>query len=102
MTANPHPAVMTIQPLPSAFERFSKTAATTPSPSRIIIIVPRNSPRNGDVIEKDPPSGFNPVERPRHCFFPVPVKFFPLLFLEVRFPDMVDRPIRPQLFQPSK
>lgn len=34
----------------SAFDRFSSTAATTPSPSRIRINVPTNSPRIGDVI----------------------------------------------------
>jgi len=34
----------------SALERLSRTAATTPSPSRIIIIVPMNSPSIGDRI----------------------------------------------------
>src|SRR5207245_1181390 len=34
----------------SAFDRLSSTAATTPSPSKIRISVPRNSPSNGEVM----------------------------------------------------
>src|SRR5437773_12192169 len=48
ITANAHPAVMTIQPPPAAFERFNRTLATTPFPSRIKITVPRNSPSKGE------------------------------------------------------
>src|SRR5580704_4231706 len=51
ITANAHPAVITIQPLASAFDFFSTTPATTPLPSRISTAVPRNSPRNGEVIQ---------------------------------------------------
>src|ERR1043166_4764632 len=43
ITANAQPAVITIHPLPSAFDRFSTTPATTPSPSKTSIMVPRNS-----------------------------------------------------------
>src|SRR4051794_38471154 len=50
ITAKAQPAVITIQPEPSAFDRFSTTLATTPSPSRINTRVPINSPRNGDAI----------------------------------------------------
>src|SRR5262244_3580231 len=50
ITANAQPAVITIQPLASAFDFLSSTAATTPSPSKIKINVPRNSPSQGDVI----------------------------------------------------
>src|SRR5215470_12905093 len=50
ITANAHPAVITIHPLFSAFDFLSSTAATTPSPSRIKISVPRNSPSHGDVM----------------------------------------------------
>jgi len=35
MTAKAQPLAITIQPAPSAFERLSKTFATTPSPSNI-------------------------------------------------------------------
>src|SRR5258708_16124710 len=49
ITANAHPVVMTTHPPPSPFERFSSTPATTPSPSNIKIMLPRNSPRNADV-----------------------------------------------------
>jgi hypothetical protein len=51
ITANAHPAVITIHPEASALERFSRTPATTPFPSKIIIRVPRNSPSSGDLIE---------------------------------------------------
>src|SRR3712207_4298316 len=44
-TAIAHPQVMTIQPEFSALEFLSRTAATTPSPSRMRSIVPINSPR---------------------------------------------------------
>src|SRR5262250_2846437 len=46
ITANAQPLVMTIQPAPSAFERLSKTFATTPSPNRINTSVPMNSPKH--------------------------------------------------------
>src|SRR5207244_7166005 len=52
ITANAHPAVITIQPPLSAFDRLSSTAATTPSPSKIRIMVPRNSPSHGEVIDR--------------------------------------------------
>src|SRR5215469_11008466 len=52
ITANAHPAVITIQPPLSAFDRLSSTAATTPSPNKIKIIVPRNSPSHGEVIDR--------------------------------------------------
>src|SRR5215469_11835917 len=54
MTAKAHPAVITIHPEPSAFERLSSTPATTPSPSRIRTRVPMNSPKNGEVILVSP------------------------------------------------
>ena len=51
ITAKAQPAVMTIQPLSWAFECFKTTAATTPSPSKIKIIVPRNSPSRGECMQ---------------------------------------------------
>jgi hypothetical protein len=50
VTPNPHPVAITIQPAPSAFDFFSKTLATTPSPNRIKTIVPMNSPNSGPCI----------------------------------------------------
>src|SRR6516165_6231123 len=50
ITARAQPAVMTIHPDDSAFERLSSTPATTPLPSRIRISVPMNSPKKGVVI----------------------------------------------------
>src|SRR5262245_48603731 len=44
-TANAHAVVMTIQPLFWAFERLSRTPATTPSPSRTRAPVPSTSAR---------------------------------------------------------
>ena len=46
MTATPQPAVTTIQPPFWAFDRLSRTPATTPSPNRIRTIVPSSSPWN--------------------------------------------------------
>ena len=43
ITAKPQPVAMTIQPAFWAFDLCSKTAATTPSPKRTNIIVPRVS-----------------------------------------------------------
>src|SRR6266852_1842848 len=70
ITANAHPAVMTIHPPPSPFERFSSTPATTPSPSKSSIIVPRNSPKNADVVMlflSQAPSRLDPIKRTGHC-----------------------------------
>src|SRR5215207_8493942 len=50
ITAKAQPAVITIQPAFCALDLFSKTPATTPSPSRIRIIVPNSSPKNGDIL----------------------------------------------------
>ena len=44
-TANAHAIVMTIQPLFCALDRFSRTPATTPSPSRTSAPVPSTSAR---------------------------------------------------------
>jgi hypothetical protein len=62
ITANAQPVVMTSQPPPSALERFKRTPATTPFPSRISTNVPMNSPKSGDCMywaspyEVSPPS----------------------------------------------
>src|SRR5215472_6352381 len=53
MTANAQPLAITIQPAPSAFERLSKTFATTPSPNKINTSVPMNSPKHFPTC-KDP------------------------------------------------
>src|SRR5208282_1621337 len=83
ITANAHPAVITIHPLPSAFERFSSTPATTPLPSSTRIMVPRNSPTNGEVIQQSPSnvvvlgktlagaSRIDPIKRTRDRFLPL-------------------------------
>src|SRR5689334_12462368 len=49
VTANAHPAVMTIQPLFCPFVLLSTTFATTPSPRMISSMVPSSSARNGDM-----------------------------------------------------
>src|SRR5438552_1455845 len=102
ITANAHPAVITIQPLPSSFDRLSSTAATTPSPSKTRIIVPRNSPTSGEVIAPEPPSGFHPVKRSCDRFLPLPVQLLALRFGEMRRPSAVHRPVGAQLFQAGK
>src|SRR6202789_4069606 len=71
ITAKHQPAVITIHPEFSAFDRFSNTPATTPSPSRIIIMVPMNSPKNGDfnclLLDLDAPKspGANTINQDR-------------------------------------
>src|SRR5215472_5331155 len=57
MTAKHHPVAMTIHPEPSALDFFKRTLATTPSPRRINIRVPINSPKNGEAILAAPPLG---------------------------------------------
>src|SRR5271154_5980231 len=52
ITAKAHAEVMTIQPAFSAFVFLRSTLATTPSPSRIRTMVPRNSPSQGEVIRR--------------------------------------------------
>src|SRR5271165_3361647 len=47
ITAKAHPAVMTSQPEFSALDFLRRTAATTPSPSRMSTRVPMNSPNQG-------------------------------------------------------
>jgi hypothetical protein len=46
ITANAQPLAITIQPAPSAFDRLSKTFATTPLPSSMSMSVPMNSPKH--------------------------------------------------------
>src|SRR5215471_2476464 len=56
ITANAHPAVITIQPEFSALDFFSNTPATTPSPNRISTVVPMNSPNQGASMRVPPSS----------------------------------------------
>src|ERR1700674_742370 len=105
ITANAHPVVMANHPLPSPFERFSSTPATTPSPSNINIMVPRNSPRNGDVIRRFlsyPGSRIYPIKRARHSFLPLPVQTFAPPLLHSWLPLAIHRPVCTQLLQPRK
>src|SRR5215469_15684576 len=94
ITANAQPLVMTIQPAPSAFERFSRTPATTPSPNRISISVPMNSPKHFASIKRllrD--SDFAGLDHPVERFADRPLpKFIQLLALpvfKIRFPGVV-------------
>src|SRR6266404_4964380 len=107
ITANAQPAVITIHPAPSLFVRFSSTPATTPSPSNINIIVPRNSPRKGDVIRRflshaSHESLVHPIKGPCHSLVPLPVQTLTAPLFHARLPFAVHRPIRPQLLQPRK
>ncbi len=56
-TAKAQPAVTTIQPALWALDRPSRTSATTPSPRRMRINVPRNSPIAGDAAVMTPQTG---------------------------------------------
>src|SRR5688572_22246904 len=57
MTAKPQPNAMTIQPPFSAFERASRTAATTPSPRRTSSAVPMISAGMMSTTLLSPPTG---------------------------------------------
>src|SRR2546423_5992631 len=102
ITAKAHPAVITIQPLASPLERLSSTPATTPSPRRINIIVPRNSPRIGEVIDLVPFLRIGPIERTLDGFFPVLVKASAPVFVKGRLPDAIDGPFGAQLVEPGE
>src|SRR6266446_1223035 len=65
-TAIPHPVVMAIHPAFSPFDFFSRTLATTPSPSKISTNVPMNSPRNGPCILRGPPCGYDELPLKGH------------------------------------
>src|SRR6516162_6415189 len=89
ITANAHPLVITIQPAPSAFERFSRTLATTPSPSRIKTSVPMNSPKHfasidGSLVEfRDLFRGLDyPIKRLAYRSLPQRVQFIALSILQ--------------------
>ena len=57
-TANPHAQVITIHPEFCAFDLFSRTPATTPSPNTISVAVPTTSPRYGFGIVMLPTTPF--------------------------------------------
>src|SRR5712692_8833717 len=98
ITASAHPVVITIQPPPSAFERLSSTAATTPSPSKIRIRVPRNSPSSGEVMSGTS-LGFHPVERASYRFLPLLIEPLTLRLSKMRLPRTVHGPRGAQFFQ---
>src|SRR5215469_8068065 len=109
-TANAQPVAITIQPLPSAFDRFRSTPATTPSPSKISTSVPANSPKTGDVISfsslfnaaalsEKPETSRRPVKRPCHGLFPFLVHTVARRILHLRLPRLVHSPVGAQLIE---
>src|SRR5882724_11767102 len=78
-TAIPHPVVMAIHPEFSPFDFFSRTVATTPSPSKIRTSVPMNSPRNGPCIVCGPPCVYDVQPLKGHLIlqFAVSLKRYP-------------------------
>src|ERR1700685_1318400 len=100
ITPKPQPAVMTIQPDFSPFDWRSKTLATTPFPSNIMIIVPKNSPRNTECML----SPFhrclflicralvNPIQGPADGLLPRSEQRAAALFVHLRRPAFVDLP----------
>src|SRR5215475_4106398 len=99
MTAKAQPAVMTIQPEPSAFDRFNRTLATTPSPSRINTRVPMNSPRNGDAILFFLSSHLvlEPVKGSANGTLPEAIHFIALRRIELRIPTPIHLPVGAQV-----
>src|SRR6267378_6084929 len=101
ITANAQPLVITIQPAPSAFERLSKTFATTPSPSNTRMSVPMNSPKHFPNISSLLPgetllSLVNPVERFAHRSLPKFVHLLAFSICQIRLPGVVDGPVCPE------
>src|SRR5262252_4514626 len=97
ITANAQPLVMTIQPASSAFERLSKTFATTPSPNSIDTSVPMNSPKHFASTQIPPPpiqtrQLVDPIERAGHGSLPKVVELIALSIRQVGFPGVVDLP----------
>src|SRR5579862_6758473 len=107
-TARPHPVVITIHPAPSPFDFFSKTLATTPSPSRISTMVPMNSPNIGPCISSvslrlisgdykfllfDLGTFFLPVEGSGDGLLPQLVHGRTFGVVHVRLPSLIDCPV---------
>src|SRR5579863_428774 len=110
MTAKHQPAVITIQPAPSAFERLSRTFATTPSPRRMSISVPMNSPKHFVSICQVPlplalflnqstQESAHPVKRLANGSFPHGVHFFTLGIRQIWSPGVVYRPVSAQIVE---
>src|SRR5215469_1263118 len=104
ITANAQPLVITIQPAPSAFERFNKTFATTPSPSNIKTSVPMNSPKHFTNIRNSPlliqrVELAHPIERARYRPLPKVVHLIPFSVFQVWRPGAVGRPVCAQIIQ---
>src|SRR5579863_1995141 len=88
--------------LPSAFERFHKTFATTPSPNSTRTRVPMNSPKHSSDVRLlfylGPLSNLvHPIEGLVYRAFPQPVHFLSFLICQIRFPGVIDRPVRTQV-----
>jgi len=86
ITAKAHPVVIAIQPLPSAFERLSSTAATTPSPSRTKNHRPRNSPSTGEVISECLRQDSIQSKRSCNRFLPLFIQLLAFHLGEMRLP----------------
>src|ERR1700742_1632795 len=101
MTAKHQPVVITIQPLFSPFVCRSTTFATTPLPSKIMIIVPKNSPKNAECILSPCRRRlllFDPVQRPAYGFLPRAEQRAAAAFCHLRFPALIDSPIAHEIF----
>src|SRR6516225_1767590 len=100
-TPKAHPAVMTIHPAPSAFDRFSSTLATTPLPSKISTSVPASTPEGVlhpvQFPDKTGLSFFHPIKRPRHRLLPHVIHVFTLLGWQSGSPGLPDRPVAAQI-----
>src|SRR5215813_3185905 len=117
ITAKAHPAVITIQPDASPFDLFRSTQATTPSPRRIRISVPTNSPKKGVIIffsirvdsqfvrstrklcpclESLP---LHPAEGSRYRFLPFRIESFAGFAFHMALPHMIHAPLLAQFSQ---
>src|SRR5580698_968781 len=105
MTAKHQPVVITIQPDFSPLVCRNTTFATTPLPSRIMIIVPRNSPRNAECMPS--PRYFScskfsvrsggPIQRTAHRLLPGVEQCRAAIFRHLRIPALVDRPVADEI-----
>src|SRR5580698_5276415 len=104
MTAKHQPVVMTIHPDFSPFVCRNTTFATTPLPSNIMIIVPRNSPRNAECMLS--PSLFflsrplkfllfllGPIQGAANRLLPGAEQRCAAIFRHLRLPALIHRPV---------
>src|ERR1700761_2712151 len=105
-TAKAHPAVITIHPAFAAFESFSSTPPTTPSPNNTNTAVPMNSPKTGEAIRLPQVKNvsaqlLDPVKRTRYRLLPLTIQPSAFALFHPRVPGAIDLPVLGEVFDPG-